>query len=145
MGDLILRAAGRDVGSPAALDYRLAVAGIGNIVELQVWRDGVTLALSVVPEAEPQLDESDLMLLGGESPLTGAIVADFSSALAGRLNIRAESGAIIVDVEPRSPAARFGFRPGDVGQGGGSGDAGRGGRGGSGSRLGNHRLAAANL
>jgi S1-C subfamily serine protease len=114
VGDLILRAAGRDIGSPAALDYRLAVAGIGNIVELQVWRDGVTLALSVVPEAEPQLDESDLMLLGGESPLTGAVVADFSSVLAGRLNIRAESGAIIVDVEPRSPAARFGFRPGDV-------------------------------
>jgi Do/DeqQ family serine protease len=113
-GDLILRAAGRDIGSPAALDYRLAVAGIGSTVELQVWRDGVTLALSVVPEAEPQLDESDLMLLGGESPLTGAIVADFSSTLAGRLNIRAESGAIIVDVEPRSPAARFGFRPGDV-------------------------------
>jgi Do/DeqQ family serine protease len=114
-GDLILRAAGRDVGDPAALDYRLAVAGIGNPVDLEVWRDGVTVALKVTPEAEPQLAENDLVVLGGRGPLSGAVVADLSASLADRLNIRgADRGAVVVDLEPRSPAARMGLRPGDV-------------------------------
>jgi S1-C subfamily serine protease len=115
VGDLILRADGRDIGNPATLDYRLAVGRIGAPLKLEVWRDGVTLALTVTPQAEPELDEGDLTLLGGRSPLTGAVVADLTTWLAGRMDIRgAERGAVIVDVEPRSPAARVGFRPGDV-------------------------------
>ena len=115
VGDLILKAGDSDVGDAAAFDYRLAVAGIGSTVALQVWRDGVTMPISVVAEAEPQLDEADLTLIGGRSPLTGAVVADLSAALADRMNIRgAESGAVIVDIEPMSPAARVGFEPGDV-------------------------------
>jgi S1-C subfamily serine protease len=114
-GDLILSASGRDIGDPTALNYRLAVAGIGKPVDLAVWRDGTTVALSVVPEAEPELDENDLTLIGGNSPLTGAVVADLTSTLADRLHIRgAKTGAVIVDLEPDSPAARMGFQPGDV-------------------------------
>jgi Do/DeqQ family serine protease len=114
-GDLILRAAGRDIGNPAALDYRLAVAGIGNPVELEVWRDGATVGVKVTPEAEPQLGDDDLVVLGGRGPLAGAVVADLSASLADRLDIRgADRGAVVVDLEPRSPAARMGLRPGDV-------------------------------
>jgi Do/DeqQ family serine protease len=115
VGDLILAAGGRDIADRAGLDYRLAVAGIGNALDLDVWRDGETLTLRVVIEAEPELGEGDAILLGGESPLSGATVADFSATLADRMNIRrAEYGAVIVEVEPRSPAARLGVRPGDV-------------------------------
>jgi Do/DeqQ family serine protease len=114
-GDLIQRVGGRDVGDPAGLDYRLAVAGVGKAVELEAWRDGKPLKVTVVPEGEPELDEDDLTVVGGRSPLTGAVVADLTTALADRLRIRgAETGAVIVDIEPRSPAARVGFRPGDV-------------------------------
>jgi S1-C subfamily serine protease len=71
--------------------------------------------VNVVPEGEPQLHEADLTLLGGRSPLTGAVVADLSATLADRMRIRGvERGAVIVDIEPSSPAARMGFRPGDV-------------------------------
>jgi Do/DeqQ family serine protease len=114
-GDLILSAGGRLVDNPAGLDYRLALAGTGKPVDLQVWRDGATVALSVVPEPEPELDDNDLTLLRGNSPLTGAVVADLTSTLADRLNIRkADKGAVIVDLEPSSPAAQMGFQPGDV-------------------------------
>ena len=115
VGDLIIGAADRDVANPTALDYRLAVAGIGQPLDLEVWRDGATVALTVTAEAEPELDEDDLTLLGGRSPLSGAVMADLTTSLADRLNIRAAGkGAVIVDIEPRSPAARMGFRPGDV-------------------------------
>jgi S1-C subfamily serine protease len=115
VGDLILAAGGRAIADRAGLDYRLAVTGIGNSLDLGVWRDGETVTLNVAIEAEPELGEGDIILLGGESPLTGASVADLSATLADRLRIRgAEHGAVIVDVHPRSPAARLGVRPGDV-------------------------------
>ncbi len=115
IGDLILRAENRDIADSASFGYRLAVAGIGNPLDLVVWRDGVLTEVAVVPEPEPQLHEADLMLIGGRSPLTGAVVADLSVTLIDRMRIRGvDSGAVIVDIEPRSPAARLGFRQGDV-------------------------------
>jgi Do/DeqQ family serine protease len=115
VGDLIVKAADGDVGDSTSFDYRLAVAGVGNPVALEVWRDGATLPFSVVAQAEPELDEGDLTLIGGQSPLTGAVVADLSASLADRMRIRGvEAGAVIVDVEPASPADRVGFRAGDV-------------------------------
>ncbi len=115
VGDLILKAGDRDVGDTAAFDYRLAVAGIGNTMPLTVWRDGKASVVNVVAEAEPQLSEADLTLLGGRSPLTGAVVADLNASLADRMRIRGvDKGAVIVDVEPQSPAERVGFQKGDV-------------------------------
>jgi Do/DeqQ family serine protease len=115
VGDLIVAAGGRDIANRATLDYRFAVTGIGKPLDLTVWRDGKDVTLSVELEAEPELSESDLLTLGGNSPLTGAMVADLSATLADRLRIRgAEKGAVIVDIDRRSPAARLGLRPGDV-------------------------------
>ncbi len=115
VGDLIIKAADGDVGNTAAFGYRLAIVGIGNPIALQIWRDGVTIPFSVVAEAEPEINEGDLTRIGGRSPLTGAVVADLSAALADRMRIRGvESGAVIVNIEPKSPADRVGFRPGDV-------------------------------
>ncbi len=115
VGDVILKAGGRDVGDAAAFDYRLAVAGIGNSIPLDVWRDGATTTVNVVPVPEPQLSQSDLTLLGGRSPLTGAVVTDLTASLADRMHISgADTGAVIVDVKPQSPAERVGFHKGDV-------------------------------
>ncbi len=115
VGDLVLEAGGSNVGDAASFAYRLAVAGIGNPVDLSVWRDGEAFEASVVVQAEPELHEGDLTLIGGQSPLTGAVVTNLSATVLDRLRISgADHGAVIVDVEPGSPAARMGFRPGDV-------------------------------
>ncbi len=115
VGDLIVKAADGDVGDTVALDYRLAVAGIGSPVALEIWRDGATLPFKVVAEAEPQLGEADLTHIAGHGPLTGAVVADLSASLANRMHIQgADQGAVIVEIEPDSPADRVGFKPGDV-------------------------------
>ena len=52
VGDLIIKAGDVDIGDTTAFDYRLAVAGIGNDVRLQVWRDGAAIPFTVVAEAE---------------------------------------------------------------------------------------------
>ena len=67
------------------------------------------------PRPSRSSTKADLTLIGGRGPLTGAVVADLSSSLADRMHIRgAEKGAVIVDVEPMSPADRVGFQAGDV-------------------------------
>jgi S1-C subfamily serine protease len=115
VGDLILKAGDSEIGDAASFGYRLAVVGIGNEMALSLWRDGETMSVSLVPEAEPELHEADLTLLGGRSPLTGAVVADLSATVIDRMRLRdVEEGAVIVDIEPNSPAARVGFRKGDV-------------------------------
>ena len=114
VGDLVISLGGREVRSPQALDYRIAVVGIGNSAQLVVLRGGERLVVTVTPEAEPQLSEDDLVLLD-DSPLAGAVVTDLTARVADRLRVRnAETGAAVVSVDPASPAARFGIRPGDV-------------------------------
>lgn len=114
-GDVILSVGGRDVDNPAALDYRLTVAGTGSPVELKVWRDGKNLPLSVSPKTEPELTDADLTVLGGRGPLSGAVVANLSTSLIDRLHLRsARRGAVIVDLKPSSPAESVGFQAGDV-------------------------------
>jgi Do/DeqQ family serine protease len=115
VGDLILKAGDRDIGDSGALDYRLAVAGIGKDIPLTVWRDGASKVIDVTTAAEPELSKSDLTQISGRGPLSGAVVADLTAALADRMNIRGTtSGAVIVDVKPGSPAEQVGFEKGDV-------------------------------
>ena len=115
VGDLIVAVAGWEVRTPQALNYRLAIAGVGQTVELAILRDGQTVSARLSPEAEPELSEDDLVLLEGESPLAGAIIADVTTVVADRLRLReGVRGVVIVDVDPRSEAARIGVRPGDV-------------------------------
>ena len=82
---------------------------------LTVWRGGRESVVNEIAEAEPELSESDLTLIWGRSRRTGAVVADLNASLADRMRIRgADKGAVIVDIEPQSPAERVGFQKGDV-------------------------------
>ena len=56
VGDLIVKAADADVGDSASFDYRLAIAGIGKPVRLDVCATARRMTFSVVAEAEPELD-----------------------------------------------------------------------------------------
>ena len=55
------------------------------------------------------------MTLRGRSPFSGAKVAELSPRLAQRLGMRTDAkGVAVVDVDQNSPAASFGFQPGDI-------------------------------
>jgi Do/DeqQ family serine protease len=115
VGDLVIGVGDRDVQSPAALEYRLALYDIGRRVRLRVLRRGEELRMRVRLERPPETVEPNLQLITGHSPLAGAKVADLSPRLAVRLDLPAgKTGVAVVDVDRGSPAARQGLRQGDV-------------------------------
>jgi Do/DeqQ family serine protease len=114
-GDLILRINGRRVSNPAALEYRLAVLGIGGEARLVILRRGQRLQLEVQLMRPPEAANPARILIGGTSPLSGATVANLSPRLAQRAGLpRGSKGVVVVDVERRSPAERMRLQPGDV-------------------------------
>ena len=115
VGDLVIGVGKRDVESPAALEYRLALFEIGRRVRLRVLRRGEELRIRVRLERPPETVEPELQLIAGRSPLSGAKVANLSPRLAVRLNLPADkTGVAVVDVDRGSPAARLGLRQGDI-------------------------------
>jgi len=115
VGDLVIGVGNRDVQSPAALEYRLALFDIGRRVRLRVLRRGEELRMRVRLERPPETVEPDMQLITGRSPLAGAKVANLSPRLAVRLDLPAgKSGVAVIDIDRGSPAARLGLRQGDV-------------------------------
>jgi Do/DeqQ family serine protease len=112
-GDIVTAVNGRAVEHPDAVGYRLATAGIGGTAQLEVLSRGQTKTIEVALEAPPETTE---LLLTGSNPLAGAVVADITPDVVQRLRLRSrpESGVVVLEVDGRSPAARYGLRPGDI-------------------------------
>lgn len=114
-GDVILAVNGAEILDLASFDYRLRVSGMEAPLRLDVVRDGTPVELYVnatVPPEEPPREEA---LMRGDTPLGGAALWNISPAVAVELDLPGQtSGVVIADIRRNSPAARFGFRPGDV-------------------------------
>ncbi len=114
-GEVVTAVNGIAVEHPDALGYRLTTAGLGKQAKLAVQtaegQREVTIALNTAPETTPPDDR----LLEGRNPFAGLHVANLSPKLATELRIPAEkAGVIVTDVARGSPAARYGFEPGDI-------------------------------
>ncbi|MBD0416459.1 DegQ family serine endoprotease [Oryzicola mucosus] len=114
-GDVVMSLDNVAVEHVEALDYRLATRPIGSKVVLAVFSKGEEKALEVALERAPEGMKSTELTLGGRSPFAGAKVAELSPRLAQRLRVDADAkGVAVIDVDRGSPAAGFGFRPGDI-------------------------------
>ncbi|WP_105384627.1 DegQ family serine endoprotease [Neorhizobium alkalisoli] len=114
-GEVVTAVNGIAVEHPDALGYRLTTAGLGKQATLAVQtaegQREVTIALNTAPETTPPDDR----LLEGRNPFAGLHVANLSPKLATELRIPAEkAGVVVTDVARGSPAARYGFEPGDI-------------------------------
>ena len=108
MGDLIERVDGRPIESAAGLTRSVAVIHPGQVLRLQVRRDGHPVALAVTAGVRP-----------AETELANAAAPDGAAhAAPGTLGLMIApnpgGGARIEQVDPASDAARKGLRPGDV-------------------------------
>jgi serine protease Do len=108
-GDVLLSLAGRKIGG---LDDYLAAArevAAGDAVEVQVWRDGRTQAVTLRTREFP-LELSDQMAWD----LIGIRVEGLSPQNRREFRIEAKEGVVIRQVQPGSQLARVGVRAGDV-------------------------------
>ncbi|WP_223385664.1 DegQ family serine endoprotease [Oricola cellulosilytica] len=114
-GDVILSMDGQMIEHPDALGYRLATAGPGKTVTLVLLSGGRRVAVDILLERAGRASGGREVEISGRSPLAGSTIADISPRILDRLRIRYRgNGVIVTEVLRGSPAARAGFRPGDV-------------------------------
>lgn len=114
VGDIILSVKGQEINDPAGLNFHIATSAIGEAVDLAILRRGREKKRSIELVAPPEDPPRNVTDLAGPHPMTGAVVANMSPALADELSLdRFSPGVIVLKVLRRSPAGRFGFRPND--------------------------------
>lgn len=113
-GDVVTEINGREVADPKALRYRIATLEVGRNVPLTAVRKGTVRRLTLSLEAPPEDPPRRLTQLKGQHPLSGVTIANLSPALAEELSLEpSQRGVIVLGISRRSPARRFGMRPGD--------------------------------
>jgi len=113
-GDIVLEFDGKKVRTSSDLPLYASMAGIGKKVSLKILRSGheisMPIELSEFPGAEQKLAEAPEAAEGS----LGVTVADITPSLRQQFDLPRSHGVIIKEVEPHSPAARAGLRPGDL-------------------------------
>ncbi|HXX26159.1 MAG TPA: DegQ family serine endoprotease [Pseudolabrys sp.] len=112
-GDLILTVDGQEVDDPNAFDYRFATKPLGGTAQLGFLRAGKELTAKVALRIAPESPRDELTIRS-RSPFSGARIANLSPALADELQLRADQGVVILDVDAGSYASNIGLRRGDV-------------------------------
>jgi serine protease Do len=111
-GDVIVAIDGKAVETAKQLNYRVATAQVGQQAIIEYRRKGATREVPVTLITAPETTERATTTLGGQSPMTGLVVANLSPAVADELGL--DSGATGVAVtDVTGPAQRF-FRKGDI-------------------------------
>lgn len=113
-GDVVLKIDGREVYDEAGLKFLAATLKEGVYARLEVMRNGKARSVDVRLEAPPGATDSELIVLKGPHPLSGAEVVDLSPALADSLRRDLfDKGVMINRIARGSYAYQFGVRPGD--------------------------------
>jgi Do/DeqQ family serine protease len=113
-GDVITSVAGADVHDEAGVRYQFALQQPNARVPLAINRNGQALTLNATAEPPPG-GSPPARLIGGRSPLTGARVVTLTPATAEDAGLDPFlTGVFIQELNPAGPAARLGFRPGDI-------------------------------
>jgi serine protease Do len=125
-GDVIMKFDGKDVTTMRGLPKIVAQTPIGKSVDVEVLRKGerktVQVAVGLLEDEEGASEEGkkpDDEKPQGESPASSAVIGLKLSPLTDearrKYNIDSKvTGALIEEVDPASPAAQKGLKPGDV-------------------------------
>ena len=117
-GDVVVRFDGRDVMDSGHLRNLIAAATIGSKHRLDVIRDTRLMQAELVVQEAPRernkkaQAETERNLTA--HPLSGVIVDEVTPALARQMDLVANSGIVVTDVEEGSIAEVSGLQPGDM-------------------------------
>jgi Do/DeqQ family serine protease len=112
-GDIILAVEGKPVESAQELGYRVATTAIGAATIVEYQRKGERRETKVTMIAAPETVARATTLIEGNNPLTGAVVANLSPAVADELGLPSDAAGVAVSKVEGGPAARF-MKKGDV-------------------------------
>ncbi len=118
-GDVILEYDGHKVSTPRELQAVVERSEVGAKHELKIWRDGKHETLQVVPresaeQAEKQIKTKAKRANPSRLEKLGLEVETLTSEIAEHLNVQADHGVVISDVQSGSPADRAGLESGMV-------------------------------
>jgi serine protease Do len=115
-GDVIVEFGGQAVANPQALQNVVEQSAIGKEQTMVVLRDGKRLELKVCPTEMPGEMASSQEEGHAQSSVQklGMAVQDLTPDLAAKLQIKAEQGVVVTDVQAGSAAERAGLASGMV-------------------------------
>jgi Do/DeqQ family serine protease len=114
-GDVILKVDGRPVDDADSLRYRIATKLVNTTASLTIYRKGQQLTLPIALTAPPESVPRETTDIAGDFPLSGLTVVNLSPAVADELDVDSfQHGVVVTKVTSGTPAARLGFKPGDI-------------------------------
>ena len=123
VGDVILSFDGKPIIEMRNLPRIVAETSVGKAVDVEVWRKGKKVTLSVSLGEFPEDDKVAMARGGSPKPgakaktvkVLGLTMQRINKELRGRYKLSDDAkGVIVTDVAAESPAAEKGVRPGDV-------------------------------
>ncbi|MDR4305260.1 DegQ family serine endoprotease [Chelatococcus sambhunathii] len=114
-GDLVVAVDGKPVDDVEGFAFRFATQPVGGQTTLSIQRQGKPISVIVALAAAPEVPARDQRTIGGESPFTGATVANLSPALTEEMALKADlRGVVVAEIASGSIAERLGFQKGDI-------------------------------
>ncbi len=115
IGDVILSIDGFEVNDLQSLRYRVATGRLGEKASIEFVRDGRTRKGKLPLERPPGSDDSEEIVLEGDTPFNGVTVVDMSPAFNEENGFDTMMrGVVVTDIDRRSRWGRMGFYKGDV-------------------------------
>jgi serine protease Do len=111
-GDIILEFDGKKIQLMHDLPRMVAATPVGKKVPMVVLRDAKRQELTVTVERLREGGEKELSLVPEEK--LGLAVQALSPELAAKLRLKEQTGVVVVEVKPNSPAAKAGISRGDI-------------------------------
>ena len=112
-GDVITAIDGKAVEGAQELGFRVGTAPIGETRIIEFRRGDESLEARMKLIAAPETTPRELTPIEGDTPLTGAKVANLSPAVAEELGLSASAAGVVVTDITAAPAARY-FQKGDI-------------------------------
>lgn len=115
VGDVLLSINGKEIRDASDLRFRVATLAVGGTTKLGLMRRGGAATLEIALQAPPEVPLRKEILLRGNHPFSGAVVANLSPKLADELGlVHEKTGVIVLALDRKGSAARIGFKRGDI-------------------------------